>query len=66
MITFGENAEETSMAQTVGLPLAMATRLLLEGKVDLKGVCRPTHKSLYSPILDWLKGYGVIFKSTEA
>jgi len=63
MVSLGKNAQQTSMSETVGLPLAMSVRLFLEGKVDLKGVCRPTHKSLYVPILDWLKAYGIVFKN---
>ena len=63
MVSIGKNAQETSMAQTVGLPLAMATRLYLEGRLELSGVVRPTSKSIYFQILLWLEKYGVSFKN---
>ncbi len=61
MVVKGEDAEHTSMAKTVGLPLGIAVRLFLEGKVDLTGVHVPVVKELYDPILRELKNHGVIF-----
>jgi hypothetical protein len=58
----GENENYTAMAKTVGLPLAIAVRLYLEGKLNLTGVLIPTNKALYEPIMEELKAYGVQFK----
>lgn len=33
----GDNAVRTAMAKTVGLPLAIATRLILNGTINLTG-----------------------------
>ena len=46
----GTNASNTAMAGTVGLPLGIAAKLVLEGEMP-KGVLRPLTKSWYGPIL---------------
>jgi len=44
------------MSRTVSLPVAIATKLVLEGKLShLKGLVIPTIPELYNPILDELK-----------
>lgn len=49
------------MSSTVGLPLAIATRAVLKGEIDLTGVHIPTSKEIYQPILKELENYGVKF-----
>lgn len=61
MVVKGENAEHTSMAKTVGLPLGIAVRLYLEGKLNLVGVHVPVLPEIYNPVLDELEDYGVTF-----
>lgn len=55
----GEDAVHTAMAKTVGLPLAIATKLLLQGKLKDRGVVIPVQASLYEPILEELKLLGI-------
>jgi saccharopine dehydrogenase-like NADP-dependent oxidoreductase len=55
----GEDELQTAMAKTVGLPLAIAGKLLLQGKLDSRGVVIPLQKELYEPILRELKSLGV-------
>jgi hypothetical protein len=50
------------MAKTVGLPVAMATLLILNGKITTPGVQLPIRKEVYLPILKELEEYGVVFK----
>ncbi len=57
----GENSEHTAMSKTVGLPLAIAAKLVLTGKLNLKGMFIPTHKDIYEPILNELKKHSIIF-----
>lgn len=58
----GESATKTAMAATVGLPLGIATRLILEGKIETTGVQLPMTAQWYNPILDELESdYGVKF-----
>ena len=61
MIVKGDNDLETAMAKTVGLPVFFATRLILKGEVNLKGVKIPIHKQLYEPILHDLMLEGIEF-----
>ncbi len=62
LIVDGEDAERTSMAKTVGLPLAIAIDLFLQGKIKNRGVVIPIYTEIYSPILERLKSFGVVFK----
>ena len=49
------------MAKTVGLPVAIATKLILQGKIRLKGVHIPNLEQVYTPVLDELKDFGIFF-----
>jgi saccharopine dehydrogenase-like NADP-dependent oxidoreductase len=62
MVCIGENQTYTAMAKTVGLPLAMATLLILNGKIKTPGVQLPIREEVYLPILKELEEYGVIFR----
>lgn len=62
LVVLGDDAHHTAMAKTVGLPLGIATKLILEGKINLKGVVIPIHKQIYEPVLEELKQYGINFK----
>jgi saccharopine dehydrogenase-like NADP-dependent oxidoreductase len=59
LVTKGDDAIETAMAKTVGLPLGIATKLLLEGKIKQRGVAIPIGKEFYEPILNTLKSFGI-------
>ncbi len=65
MAYIGENQEKTAMAVTVGLPLAITTKLLLTGKIDLTGVNLPVLKQIYEPVLEELKKYQINFEEKE-
>jgi len=65
MVVIGENRTHTAMAKTVGLPVAMATLLILNGKITTPGVQIPITKEVYDPILAELKDYGITFKEYE-
>ncbi len=61
LIVKGENQQLTAMAKTVGLPLAIATKLILKGKIKARGVQIPLAQEFYEPILKELAKYGVKF-----
>jgi saccharopine dehydrogenase-like NADP-dependent oxidoreductase len=50
----GDDETNTAMAKTVGLPLAIATKLLLQGKINTRGVVIPVAKEIYDPVLEEL------------
>lgn len=58
----GDNANSTAMAKTVGLPLGIVAKLILENKIKQTGVQIPVTKELYQPILEELEEYGICFK----
>jgi len=57
--------EHTAMAETVGLPIAIAAKLILDGGIKKSGVLRPISKEIYVPVLDALKHYGIAFQHNE-
>lgn len=57
----GENATDTAMSRLVGVPLAIATKLLLTEKITQRGMKLPTEPKIYKPILKELEAYGVHF-----
>ena len=65
MVVLGENRTYTAMAKTVGLPVAIATLLILNKKITTAGVQIPTKKEVYDPILRELEQHGVKFKEYE-
>ena len=61
----GKDEKETAMAKTVGLPLAIAANLLIEGKISSRGVVIPTVKQIYEPILDELRKFDIKFTELD-
>jgi len=61
MVVKGDDSIQTGMAKTVGLPLFFACKLLLEDKIQLKGVRIPIYQEIYKPILEQLKQEGIEF-----
>jgi len=61
------NSEVTAMGLTVGLPVAIAAELLLQGQVTEKGVIGPMNPEIYRPMLKSLSNEGIKFieKSTK-
>ncbi|NOX89572.1 MAG: NAD(P)H-binding protein [Calditrichaeota bacterium] len=51
MVDTGIPHGDTSMARTVSLPAAIATRLIVEGKIKLTGVHIPVIPEIYEPVL---------------
>lgn len=56
------DAHHTAMAKTVGLPLAFAAQLWLEGKIQAAGVQLPVEAAIYKPLLSRLAGVGIELK----
>ena len=65
MVCIGDDQTYTAMAKTVGLPVAMATLQILNGKIKTPGVQLPINKEVYLPILEELESYGVIFNEKQ-
>ncbi len=59
LIDFGIPGGDTAMARTVGLPAAIAARLILEGEIRLTGVHIPVLPEIYEPVLSELTRLGI-------
>ncbi|MBN8673631.1 MAG: saccharopine dehydrogenase NADP-binding domain-containing protein [Chitinophagales bacterium] len=62
LVVKGENNLRTAMAKTVGLPLGIAAKLILQGKIKMNGLHIPTKKEIYEPVLKELEQLGVQFR----
>ncbi|HEY4874944.1 MAG TPA: saccharopine dehydrogenase C-terminal domain-containing protein, partial [Puia sp.] len=56
------NNIKTAMAKTVGLPLGIVAKLILQKKITLTGMHIPILPEIYEPVLEELKNHGIIFK----
>jgi saccharopine dehydrogenase-like NADP-dependent oxidoreductase len=62
LVSFGQDSVYTAMAKTVGLPLAIAVDLFLDGEINLSGLHLPVIPELYKPILVELEKFGIRFE----
>lgn len=65
MVVIGSDQVHTAMSITVGVPVAIATKLILTGKITRKGVQVPIVKDIYEPVMAELDAYGVRFIEEE-
>lgn len=57
----GRDSLHTAMAKTVGLPLGIAAKQILEGNIRLTGLHIPTSQEIYDAVLPELENYGIKF-----
>jgi len=62
LVVKGEDGIHTAMAKTVGLPLGIAAKLILNGTIRLTGLHIPTNKEIYEPVLEELEKEGIRFE----
>jgi saccharopine dehydrogenase-like NADP-dependent oxidoreductase len=62
LVVKGHDDVYTAMAATVGLPLGIAARLILEGRLTETGLHIPVIPSIYDPVLLELENHGIVFK----
>lgn len=65
MVSIGHDSKETAMARTVGLPVAIAARHILNGNISTPGVQIPITKEIYEPMLKELEEYNIRFTEKE-
>ena len=65
MVNIGEDQTYTAMSNTVGLPVGIAAKLILQGKINLRGVTLPIQPEVYVPILQELSTLGIQFSEKE-
>lgn len=62
LVVKGEDEIHTAMAKTVGLPAAIAVKMILTGAYSGSGVVVPVKKELYEPVLKELGEMGIVFE----
>ncbi|MFO7933557.1 MAG: saccharopine dehydrogenase C-terminal domain-containing protein [Bacteroidales bacterium] len=65
MVCIGKDDRHTAMSLTVGLPLAMTARRIMEGSFVKKGVLCPIFPELYNPVLEELARSNIKFIEEE-
>ncbi|MFW9973672.1 MAG: saccharopine dehydrogenase C-terminal domain-containing protein [Candidatus Thorarchaeota archaeon] len=55
LIDYGIPNGDSSMSRTVALPVAIASKMILDGKITLTGIHRPILPEIYEPILNELE-----------
>uniref|UniRef100_A0ABK0L2P0 Aminoadipate-semialdehyde synthase n=1 Tax=Rattus norvegicus TaxID=10116 RepID=A0ABK0L2P0_RAT len=63
LVVYGDFNGFSAMAKTVGLPTAMAAKMLLDGEIETKGLMGPFSKEIYGPILERIKAEGIVFNT---
>ena len=61
MVVKGKDSVHTAMAKTVGLPLGIAAKLILDGTITDRGLHIPISASIYIPVLAALENHGIEF-----
>lgn len=64
LVMKGENEVETAMSKSVGLPLGIFVKLVMQGKITSSGVHIPVTKEVYEPVLQELEEYDIVFKNS--
>jgi saccharopine dehydrogenase-like NADP-dependent oxidoreductase len=65
MVYIGRDRTYTAMSDTVGLPVAICAKHILNGTIQVKGVQLPIIPEIYLPILNELEGLGMRFVEKE-
>jgi len=65
LVVKGDDSMYTAMAKTVGLPLGIATKHIVNGVINSPGVLLPITKEIYGPTLKELSEHGIEFVEKE-
>ena len=65
MVNLGDDQVQTAMSKTVGYPVGICAKLILQNQISERGVLLPIKAEVYNPILDELEELGVVFQELE-
>ncbi|TAH27706.1 MAG: saccharopine dehydrogenase [Cytophagales bacterium] len=65
LIIIGEDESFTAMAKTVGIPIIIIAKMILNNDFFEKGVLIPISKNIYIPVLREAENYGITFQIIE-
>jgi hypothetical protein len=66
LVVTGDDHIHTAMAKTVGLPLGIAAKLILNGEINLTGLHIPILPEIYKPVLEILSRNGIVFQEINS
>ncbi|TPP63078.1 alpha-aminoadipic semialdehyde synthase mitochondrial [Fasciola gigantica] len=61
----GQGKSGLAMSRTVGIPAAIAAKMILDGEITDKGIVLPLQRNIYKPILENLKIEGIEAQETS-
>lgn len=64
-IHYGDSNGLSAMAQTVGYPTAIATKMVLDKEIQTTGMVMPLSKEIYRPMLQRLKSENMTWTETS-
>ena len=65
MIDTGISGGDSAMSKTVGLPVAIAAKMVAQGEINRCGVMIPIYKEIYEPLLAELRTMDIKFVETK-
>jgi saccharopine dehydrogenase-like NADP-dependent oxidoreductase len=66
LVATGNDSVYTAMAKTVGLPLGIATKLIMQERIKARGVIIPITSEMYNPVLKELEDFNIALKERES
>lgn len=60
LVVYGDPYGYTAMAKTVGYPAGIASKMVLNGEIQTKGIVVPMSSEIYNPMLKRLKKEGIV------
>lgn len=60
LVVYGQPIGPTAMAKTVGLPAAIAAKMILGGEIQTRGCVLPLTPDVYRPLLLRLREEGIV------
>jgi len=65
MVYIGQDDQYTAMSDTVGIPVGIAAKMILNNKINNRGVLLPIFEEIYNPVLKELEDYNIKFTEKE-
>ncbi|KXJ12709.1 alpha-aminoadipic semialdehyde synthase, mitochondrial [Exaiptasia diaphana] len=65
MIQYGDPNGFSAMARTVGLPVGIATKQVMDGDIKASGVFTPVKREIYKPLVKKVRAEGITSKSSS-
>jgi len=65
LVVTGDDQTHTAMSKTVGLPIGIAAKHILNGNIKSRGTLLPITPEIYHPILNELEEFGMVFQEKE-